>query len=195
MPVATPPEEFNDLDLSGLTCLKFGTWYRLNTVYQPNPLYFDRSGKGRFDGLSQSYGILYTGMCEYAIFAECFARKNGSRLITEEDLQSRDLWQITSHRPLILLRLHGNSLVQMGADAQVFSTTDYEIPRKWAEAIYHHPSQFDGIIWRSRLDNDKFCCGIFDRAQSALLPRNLGSLINYPLLLGNILAHYNFGLV
>lgn len=192
--IPQPPQNFYNLNLDSSTSLEFGTWYRLNPSRHPSPLYFDRSGEGRFDSPNQSYGILYTGKCAFVTFAECFARIHGNRLITHQDLQARNLWQITSTHSLALLRLHGNALVQTGADAEVTSTKRYELPRQWAEAIYNHPREFDGIVWRSRLDDDRFCCGIFERAQSSLVPTNLGSLLNHQDLLGRILEHYCFNL-
>lgn len=144
---------------------------------------------------NQSYGISYVDECQYVVFAECFARNYGVKLITEQDLQPRNLWVIESNRPLRLFPMYGNALIRIGADAQITSTTDYEVPRQWAEAIHNHPAQVDGILYRSRLDNDRFCCGIFNRVVPDLTKfYNKGSLLDNPGLLAQVLDHDDIGL-
>lgn len=44
--------------------------YRLNPVSYQSALFFDRTGKGRFDGQQQEYGILYVGADVYTAFIE-----------------------------------------------------------------------------------------------------------------------------
>jgi hypothetical protein len=34
--------------------------------------------------------------------------------------------------------------------------------------LWAHPVQPDGIVWRSRLDDDQFCVALFDRCREAL---------------------------
>lgn len=59
-----PPIDFQSRTLPVVEST--GVWYRLNPVRHESSLFFDRSGRGRFDGEEQGYGILYVGEDEYA---------------------------------------------------------------------------------------------------------------------------------
>lgn len=141
-PHPEPPLDFSDRPLPVVTSTQ--PVYRLNPIRHDSALFFDRSGKGRFDGQEQGYGILYVGADEYAAFIECFGRAHGARGVAELALRQRNLVRITSARPLVLADLTGNGLVKLGADARLASGS-YLMARKWAQAIWQHPQQVDGI--------------------------------------------------
>jgi RES domain len=188
-----PPPDFPTLTLP--VVVSTGLWYRLNPVQYPSALYFDRSGKGRFDGPRQGYGIVYVGEDEYAAFIECYGRVHGARGVSEADLKQRNLFAIATERPLILADLTGSGLVKLGADARL-SSGSYAIARTWAKAIWEHPMAVDGLRYRSRHDDERFCCGLFDRVAAHLREDNLGNLVdNHPLLLSEILAIYDYALL
>lgn len=192
-PHPEPPLDFNDSSLPVVE--SSGHWYRLNPVRHESALYFDRSGRGRFDGAEQGYGILYTGEDEYVAFIESYGRVHGARGVAELALLQRNLVCITSTRPLVIANLTGSGLVKIGADARVASGS-YLIARKWAQAIWKHPMQVDGIRYHSRHDDTRCCYGLFDRTRSLLSETNLGNLIeHHPVLLAQILAHYNYSLL
>ena len=67
------------------------TWYRLNPSSYDSALYFDRSGMGRYDGLSQSYGILYVAEAVEGAFIESFGRSHGAKGVAEADLRNEKL--------------------------------------------------------------------------------------------------------
>jgi hypothetical protein len=167
-----PPPDFPTLNLPVVESK--GLWYRLNPVQYSSALYFDRSGKGRFDGSMQGYGILYVGEDEYAAFIECYGREHGGRGVAEATLKQRNLFAIAADRPLMLVDLTGSGLVKLGADARL-SSGSYAIARVWAKAIWEHPMQVDGLRYRSRHDDDRFCCGLFDRAVQHLCEDNTNS--------------------
>jgi RES domain len=172
-----------------------GPWYRLNPVQHASALYFDRSGRGRFDSPAQGYGILYVGEDEYAAFIECYGRSHGARGVAEADLKQRNLVSISAGRPLVLVDLTGSGLVKLGADARL-SSGAYAIARNWAKAIWAHPEQVDGLRYRSRHDDERYCCGLFDRDRPDLQEQNLGNLVDrHPILLSKILARYDYGLL
>jgi len=77
-----------------------GPWYRLNPVRYESALFFDRSGKGRFDGQGQGYGILYVGADEYAAFIECFGRAHGARGVRSQHCKS-GIWYALLQRVLL----------------------------------------------------------------------------------------------
>jgi hypothetical protein len=103
IPHPSPPADFNRRELPIITSQ--GTWYRLNAVEFSSSLYFDRTGKGRFDSPAQGYGILYVGADVYASWIECYGRTHGAKGVSELGLRQRDLYAIDSHRPLVFADL------------------------------------------------------------------------------------------
>lgn len=188
-----PPQDFPLRDLP-VTESKI-TWYRLNPARFQSALYFDASGLGRYDGPNLSYKILYVAETVQSAFIECFGRTHGAKGVAEEDLRNRNLFEITSQKPLRLVDLFGAGLVKIGADARITCGSDYQLCRTWAEAIYLHPNKVDGIRYYSRHDNTQICCGLFERASSYLKEENQGNLVTRnPRLLANILSNYDYGL-
>jgi RES domain len=172
-----------------------GTWYRFNAKDFSSSLYFDRSGKGRFDSPGQGYGILYVGEDVYASWIECYGRSHGARGVSEMALKQRDLYEIESQRPLVFADVTGSSLVKLGADSRL-SSGAYATARQWAQAIHDHPQKVDGIRYRSRHDDACYCYGIFDRCVHELQEKNVGNLLeSNPRLLAKILDFYSYALL
>ncbi|MEL4896779.1 hypothetical protein [Crocosphaera sp. Alani8] len=73
-----PPRDFHEVSLPCFTIRANQPLYRLNLANSSSgkpytsSLYFDRSGRGRFDGPNQSYGILYAGVDVKCAFIEVF---------------------------------------------------------------------------------------------------------------------------
>jgi hypothetical protein len=105
IPHPLPPQDFKTRELS--TVSSQGTWYRLNAVEFSSSLYFDHTGKGRFDSPAQGYGILYVGADIYASWIECYGRTHGATGVSELGLRQRDLYAIDSNRPLVFADLTG----------------------------------------------------------------------------------------
>jgi hypothetical protein len=193
IPHPLPPPDFKTRELS--TVSSQGTWYRLNAVEFSSSLYFDQTGKGRFDSPAQGYGILYVGADIYASWIECYGRTHGAKGVSELGLRQRDLYAINSNRPLVFADLTGSSLVKMGADARL-SSGAYTVARQWAQAIYDHPQRVDGVRYRSRHDDARYCYGIFDRCSDDIHEQNMGNLLtSNPKLLAEILDYYDYGLL
>lgn len=188
-----PPDDFNDKLLP--TSEYSQPWYRLNPVGYDSAIYFDRSGKGRFDSPRAAYGILYAGQNQRGAFIETFGRTLGVRTVSGTALQQRNLFKITSNRPLVIVDIWGVNLTKLGVDARV-SSGSYRVSRAWAKAIYEHPQQVDGICYHSRHDDTEICCGLFERTATILTEVNLGNLIDSnPKLLAGILRHYDYSLI
>jgi hypothetical protein len=195
------PEQLSDIELPIITVHVDKPMYRLNSTKNrkgepiTTSLNFDRTGNGRFDGKNQGYGILYTGQDASVSFIESFGRipDPNRRTVTTETLRRRNLFLIMAKKPLKLVDLTGSRLHQIGADTSAIlcSPQFYEISRKWGKAIHLAQQQVDGIRFRSRLDNDRYCYGIFDRAESCLEEKNLGNLLDdHQMLLNDILKQY-----
>jgi hypothetical protein len=192
-PHPPPPKNFNSLKLP--TVEQQIVYYRLNPINYESALYFDRSGRGRFDLPTSSYGICYLGETVEVAFIECFGRQLGAKFVSREFLRTRNLFTIESVRSLKLVNLFGKNLARLGSDSRLTSGDNYEISRWWAEAIYNHPLQVDGIRYFSRHDNTRLCCGLFERVKDSLVERNLGTIIERDIAqLVEILELYDFGI-
>ncbi len=188
-----PLDDFNDKFLP--TSEYSQPWYRLNPVNYDSAIHFDRSGRGRFDSPQASYGILYAAQNEGGAFIETFGRTLGIKTVSQTALQQRNLFTITSDRPLIIVDIWGVNLTKLGVDARL-SSGDYQISRAWAQAIYNHPQKVDGICYHSRHDDPEICCGLFERTATILKEINLGNLTeNHPKLLAKTLKHYDYSLI
>ena len=99
IPHPLPPEDFNSRELPTLSSQ--GNWYRLNAIEFSSSLYFDRTGKGRFDSPAQGYGILYVGADVHASWIECYGRTHGVKGVSESVLKQRNLYEIDSQRELV----------------------------------------------------------------------------------------------
>ncbi|MEN9518624.1 MAG: hypothetical protein RLZZ381_1212 [Cyanobacteriota bacterium] len=188
-----PPDNFSEKRL--LSKKYFKPWYRLNPAGFDSAIYFDRSGKGRFDSPESELGILYSAENVGGAFIETFGRNLGIRTVSQIALQQRNLFKITSDRPLMIVNLWGANLSKLGMDARV-SSGSYEVARAWVNAIYQHPQKVDGISYHSRHDDTEVCFGLFDRSGNILREENLGNLVDSnPKLLAEILKHYDYSLI
>lgn len=188
-----PPDDFNDKQLPISEYSQ--PWYRLNPASYDSAIYFDRSGRGRFDSPQANYGILYAAKHERGAFIETFGRTLGVRTVSQIALQQRNLFTVMSVRPLVMVDIWGANLTKLGVDARV-SSGAYEVSRAWAQAIYNHPQKVDGICYHSRHDDTEICCGLFDRTIEVLKEVNLGNLIEQnPRLLAEILKYYSYSLI
>lgn len=188
-----PPDDFNDKLLP--TSEYTQPWYRLNPVGYESAIYFDRSGKGRFDSPQAGYGILYAGKNQRGAFIETMGRNLGIRTVSEVALKQRNLFKITSDRPLVIVDIWGVSLTKLGVDARI-SSGSYRVSRAWAKAIYEHPQKVDGICYHSRHDDTEICCGLFEGTATVLTEENLGNLVEQnPQLLAQMLKHYDYSLI
>ena len=104
--------------------------------------------------------------------------------------------QILQSRPLPLVDLAGPGLSRIGADNRL-TAASYDLSQRWALALYEHPDQPDGLLYRSRHDPSRLCAAIFDRAAGALTATSLGSLADAgnATLLADLLDTYEYSLV
>lgn len=84
------------------------------------------------------------------------------------DLEALSIAEIVVSRDLNLVACHGSGLYKLGATATVTAADPPTAAQAWSQAIYHHPSQVDGIVYRVRHDNDQFGFALFDRCASDL---------------------------
>ncbi|MCE6949672.1 RES family NAD+ phosphorylase [Cereibacter sphaeroides] len=164
MPPLPPP----DIDLRTPLIRTVPAGARLHRYHDRafGPIWFGRTGTGRLDDPAHAYGVLYVAEGEGGAFSETFLRRPGLNLIDPALLARKSYAVLSSRRDLILARLHGPGLGVIGATAEVtHGGLPYDAPQAWSKAIHDHPARFDGILYRSRHDDDELCLALFERAE------------------------------
>ncbi len=171
-------------------------WFRCHPAGL-DPIYFGRSRRHRFDAPGAEFGILYAAADAHCAFIETFGHETGEvDFVTLEALAARGLCRLEPRRELRLVELSGAGLARLKADARLTSGS-IAIAQLWALALFEHPEQADGIIYRSRHDPDRLCVAIFDRARDSLAASPLGSFADpsQARLLASVLEDYGLGLI
>jgi hypothetical protein len=160
-----------------------------------DPVFFGTSGDNRFDAPGGEFGVLYVAQDMFGTFVETLGHETGKRLVALADLQRRGLAQIDTTRPVQLVDLTGPGLAQIGADDRLSSGPVAQAQR-WSLALYNHPEQPDGIVYRSRHDPSRLCAALFERVRPILTVTVLGGLTDPSELgrLGLLLDEYKFGI-
>ena len=196
-PLFPPPPSFATLRLPLLHTDR--SWQRIHACGH-GALYFGRSGETRFRAPNGEYGILYVGSDIHCSFVETFGRLGSDvgidiRAVSMAALMTRCVSEISVARPLRLVDLTGPGLRRIGADARLCAG-DHQIARTWAQAIWAHPDQPDGLLYPARHDPSRHSAALFDRAAGAVQAGTPCRLIDLdPGLLGNILDTYGFSLM
>lgn len=150
---------------------------------------------GRFDDPDGgAFRTLYASTGPEGAFAETFLRDRAPvRLLSVRAVQERRISELMTLTRLTLAQLHGPGLARLGADSGVASGP-YRISRAWARALWVHPAEVDGIIYRARLDDQTHSVAVFDRAAGRLRladgPRPLSTAF-----LARMAERYGFALV
>ncbi len=158
------------------------------------PMYFGNRRQNRFDSKAQSFGVLYVARQLNGSFVEVFCR-NKERHVSAARLAQYCVSEFRASRNLKLIDLAGRGLVKMGLDARL-ATGSYASSQTWSQAFYEHPGSADGILYPSRHDPKQQLAALFDRSQSLLTVKRLGTLREH---LGNdlfdLLDHYEIALL
>lgn len=140
-------------------------------------LYFGKTGDGRFDDPRGRYGVLYAALKPDAAFAEVFLRELSLLLIQESDLRQRVLSEI-SCGPVKCVDLTGHGLRQISCDNRLATEKPSQTTGLWSRAIFEHPQQPGGIIYRSRHNPQFKCVALFDRHARDLSLKSTESLLS-----------------
>lgn len=171
------------------------SWIRIHQR-RYGAIFFGKTGRGRFDAPAGQYGTLYVALDAYGAFAETLGHTTGRTAIDWDELEARALAEISVNRPLRLVDLSGEGLAHIGADDRLTSG-DYRLSQPWALQLHEHPDQPAGLFYRARHDPSRLCAVIFDRAEDALTPVDLGPLTDpsNATLLARILETYRLRLI
>ncbi len=129
--------------------------------------YFGRNKSERFDDPLGVFGVLYGSTTAEAAFAEVFLRQLASMSVAHVDLQARAISTFNA-RPLRCVELTGSGLRKLSCDNRISTEKPHQTTRLWSRALFLHPQQPDGLVYRSR-HNPRFrCLALFDRCDAKL---------------------------
>lgn len=136
-----------------------------------SPLFFSpgpgNPPAGRFDSVSGAFGVLYLAFAFDGAFAETILRNPAQRLIGLKDISSRSLTVLGMSRSVRLAQVRSAGLQALGIDNAI-TTGPYEPCGIWADTLFAHPEQPDGIAYSSRHDPDQVCVALFSRPDIGL---------------------------
>jgi hypothetical protein len=151
--------------------------------------------RNRFDAPGGEFGICYLGDSPEVCVAETIIRQPTSRMVPRARLAERAIVRIPVLRELRLVRVHGPGLVRIGIGADVAHGHPYDRCQELALSFWNHPDEVDGIEYRSRWDNDRFCFALFDRAADALDTPDQSLDLAEPRIFNPILRLYDIGVI
>ena len=156
-------------------------WRRLYLSKYPDPLGMG-PGHSRFsDPTGAAFTLVYLGSSAKVAFVETILRdradgRDGDCVIPLAEIEAFSCAEISIARPLRLVDLTGDGPIRLGVPSDVLSARDQTLGQIWSEAFYSHPDQPDGILFPSRL-NEERNIAIYDRAVSKLAPNQTQRLI------------------
>jgi hypothetical protein len=164
-----PPHNFNELSLPLVPLNHVQVrWVRMYSCEHASSLYWGHKALYRFDDPAGTYGVLYLGSDVCCAFVETFGDsqgQDGAIEIGASELDRKCLSYVILPGDLRVVDLTGSGLANIGADARVTCGTPYHIPQIWSRALYEHPSEPDGIYYRSRHDPSRTSLALFDRVR------------------------------
>jgi hypothetical protein len=118
-----------------------------------------------------------------------------TRFIPSSQLKGTALAKIRFKESLRFIDMvTSGGLTRFGTESSLASGSGYKNSQRWSQALRQHPSNPDGIYYRSRHDPARTACALFDHcAHSVVVAEALGTWADQPALLGEILDHYAFG--
>jgi hypothetical protein len=176
--------------------------HRLDRPYSPVAFNF-RPIADRFNAPNGEYGVLYLAADPFAAFIETFGASMVTaarelRLVSESDLARRCLCRIDVDDPagIRLVNLaDGHGFSRLGIDGRISTTKQRHITRQWAMALWQHPEQPEGILYRACNDPARLAVMLFDRIGDVLRPTcEEHNVLRDARQLAAILDHYAVGL-
>lgn len=171
LPLAQPA--FDELEMP-VSVVKPQGWINLRFVaFSHGEHLFYANAAGRLTPHSLNIPCLYLAKEEKTAFMELYgdrlyaARHAGKPMILPESELHRRIFlrvQTDSLRICDLTQKGGGPKLHL--DAGTLWASNFEYPQKFAEAIYHHPAQVDGICYKSRHTNET-CLVVWNRPDVA----------------------------
>lgn len=154
-----------------------------------NPDFFAIDGKphqhvysGRFGDNNKSEGVCYLGTSSQAAMAETLLQENMRyKAIAKQRLNQTCMSIAIIERDLKLVEFKGNGLHKNFIDSNVPSGP-HVVSRSYSTAIIKNKGNYDGIIWRSRINDDYINIALFERARDSLHSWTLFGSLDGPIL-------------
>ena len=134
--------------------------------------FFGRRAANRFDDPAMQFGTCYCGLDLTTALAETVLHDEvaigGRFYVPHEEVHTRFAVRFGAlDQQLRLANLTGPSLALLGADGAI-STDAFAVPQRWAAALHEHKAMVDGLLYVSRVVNDRHAVVVFDRAAHKL---------------------------
>jgi RES domain len=147
--------------------------FRISKTDRSTPIFFGQRQPHRFD---VSVGVMYAGLDEHIAFRETIlhGRKIVKRLDVDKDercglLAQSSISRFFFDRELKLVQAYDDGLLEIGANDNISREDSRLYTQQWSKAFWEHPDRVDGIIYRSRWDENRFCVALYsDRVAGVL---------------------------
>ena len=153
------------------------------TAYATGAPYFRFSQIYRFDSPAGSFGTLYCASTYKTCFCETLIRDTVGRRVKQSAIDDRSLcFLMCDLSQMRLVRLYGDSALNMGLDHAELVGKDYTATQQIAQEIHDHPDEPHGMVYQSRFASPNLAVVLFDRAKPHVanlpgyLPQPLSSL-------------------
>ena len=147
-------------------------WQRMYASVHTDPLGHQLSLSRFSDPSGTRFGVIYLGSSAKVAFVEAILRDRGEAtlgpvLIPFTELEAYTCADIRLTADLRLVDLTGDGCVRLRVPTDVIGAKDQTSARVWSEAFFDHPAAPDGILYPSRLNEQR---------NIALYARALGKL-------------------
>jgi hypothetical protein len=174
-------------------------WHRLYQTRRTDPLGFART-KSRFsDPTGHAFGLVYLGSSLKVCFAEAVLRDRGDDEfyrfpITWRELEALTCAKIEVAEALRLIDLTGDGPLTMRIPSDVVGARDQTLAQLWSEAFHRHPDAIDGVIYPSRL-NEERNIAIYERSLGKLAVKGTSRLVALREELAAIIDKFEIGII
>ena len=122
----------------------------------PDPFFWSRLGRNRFDLPDGRYGVLYTGedleTCVIEVFGD---RWLNERALSLQSLAKFEVLTFAVKAELYVADLTGPGLNLIGTDANLFASNEYNLTQQWSRQLMAHLQSRDGLRYRSLQESPK----------------------------------------
>lgn len=165
----------------------------------PDPLGFG-PGLSRFsDPTGTLFGVLYFGSTTKVAFAEVVLRDRGvARLdppiVPFAELEAYACADIQLVADLSLVDLTGDGCLRQGVPTDVIGARDQGLARQWSRAFFDHPAAPDGVLYPSRL-NEQRNIALYPRAIHKVSSSRVTRLIDRSDDLATIIRDFDLAII
>ena len=188
MPAKPYPFARLDMRAIDMACYRRLIWRR----HRKTPLGV-RPSPSRLSDPEFAYSVLYAAQNLRCAFAEVvlrdrFVRSGHKRALDRSEITERAVVTIDSDEPLRLANLQDDAMLRAGIPTDALGARNHAAGRALSRALYDHRLDPDGVLFQSRLTNDRVIA-VFDRAIYKLDATAVDPLNQHPELPGTLLRY------